>query len=196
MSDEFGPPIIAKNSSGLPFSDVFDIGADTCPGQSRIRKLDSPRGWDERAGYALSGATLVPKGDPLAVPVIEVQIWEGEQYAAWLVFAAKYLSEAVKYKPGTTTAQALSITHPLLNDPPFYITEVVVQNVSVTQPDDGIFVFAIEFKRYRKPIPALGKPPAALPFAQKPVPTAQDRTIDENTKKIAALRGLAPGVPQ
>ncbi len=186
---------IASNSIGFPHQDYFLLGADPSPGKCRIKKLDSPRGWDERAGYALSGATLVPKGDPLAVPVISVTLWNPDDYALWKAFAAKYLSQAVKFAPGTITPKALSIVHPILNDPPFYVTEVVVQNVTaVEETDDGIWEYEIEFRRYRKPMLALGKPDAAIPAATNTQPSALDKANAENAAKATELLGLA-GLP-
>jgi hypothetical protein len=190
------PAAIARNSNGFPHQDYFLIGSDQSPGNCTIKKLDSPRGWDERAGYAQSGATLVPKGDPLAVPVISVRLWTGDQYAAWKIFSAKYLSQAVKYAPGTLTPKALSLVHPILNDPPFYITEVVVQNVTaIPQTDDGIWEYEIEFRRYRKPQLALGKPDAAIPAAQATQSSALDKQNASNAAKAEILAGLAGGPP-
>jgi hypothetical protein len=189
-------PVVAANSVGFPHQDYFLIGNDQSPGQCTIKKCDSPRGWDERAGYAQNGATLVPKGDPLAVPVLSLRLWTGAQYAAWKVFSAKYLAAAVKYSPGTVIPKALSIVHPILNDPPFYITEVVVQNVTaIPQTDDGIWEYEIEFRRYNKPQLALGKPDAAIPAAQASQPTALSQLDAANAAKADELVSLAGPPP-
>jgi hypothetical protein len=183
---------IPANSIGLPTTDTFTIGQDDCPGRCELTAGGVVYGWDERKGWALTGATLVPVGDPLNEYGFRVYLWTGTQYAAWLAFAAKYLSAAVKYLSGTTTPRALSIYHRVLAAPPFSVTEVVVGKVGVpVEDDDGGWTVEITFRQYRKPQPALGKGEAAIPAAANPTPTANDKAEAEFAGKGAEFAKLA-----
>lgn len=196
------PFTIAANSIGLPNQDWFVLGggqagtSGVSPGKCTVKGLNRPQGWDVRKGNALSGATVVPTGAELAKFTILVELWAGAQYAAWKSFANTYLTRAAVVVGGTTSAKALSIVHPMVNDPPYSITECVVEDVvALAEDDNGFYAYEIHFLEYRKPIPAIGKPSQAIPVAAKPVPTAQDKVIAANTAKIAAYQGLAPPVP-
>lgn len=183
---------IAANSLGFPHQDYIILGSGQSPGVCTV-DVSRPQGWDERKGTALTGATVVPTGAPLARPIVRIKLWTGFQYAQWLTFSATYLARAAVVVPGTITTKALSIVHPILNDPPFLITEVVVEDVkAIPQTEEGIWEYEIHFLEYRKPIPALAKAAAVIPPAAKPVPTAQDRAIAANTALIASLTSVAP----
>ena len=195
--------VIAANSDGLPNQDYIVLGGGSAgsssksPGRAVVKGLPRPQGWDERKGNAITGATVVPTGAPLSRFTVVITVWAGVQYEAWKIFAAAYLARAAVVTPGTVTTKALSIAHPMVNDPPFGITEVVVENVVALEEDaDGMYSYEISFLEYRKPIPAVGKPAAAIPVATPPQPTAQDKAIAANTAKIQALAGLAPTVPR
>lgn len=199
MTDSY---VIAPNSSGLPCQDYIVLsggqgfGALQSPGKATILGLNKPQGWDQRKGNALSGATVVPTGEELSKFSVLVEVWEGTQYEQWKTFAALYLTRACVVLPGTVSAKALQIVHPQINDAPFSITEVVVEDVVAKQQgEDGMFSWEIHFLEYRKPIPAIGRPSASIPTATKPAPTAQDRTIAANTARIQQLAHLAPPVP-
>jgi hypothetical protein len=195
-------PIIAANSSGLPNQDYFVLGGGqsggtgVSPGKCVVRGPNAPQGWDVRKGTALSYATLVPSGAEVQKFTIVVTVWSGSQYDTWKIFAGRYLVRAAVVVPGTISAKALSIVHPMLNDPPFLISECVVNDVvALEESDEGWYSYEIQFLGYRKPIPAIGKPAAAIPVAQQPQPTAEDKVIAANTALIGRLAGLAPPIP-
>ena len=192
--------VVANNMAGLPCQDYIVLGNGggfaKSPGKATVKGLPRPHGWDERQGSAMQGATLAPKWDPLARFTVTVEVWSGAQYQDWLSFAAVYLSKAALVVPGTVTSRALAIVHPQVNDPPYCITEVVVENtVAQEETDDGRFCFDISFIEYRKPVPAIGLPSAAIPVAQKPPPTAADKNLDAARKAVADAKALAPPVP-
>jgi len=155
--------------------DYILIGGDRSPGVVTVDSCDSPRGWDIRKGYALSGATVVPTGDELSTVELTFGFWTADQITAWQAFAAKYFDKAVRLIPGSLTPKALSIQHPVINGAPLRVTEVVVKDCSALQNDGtGFWTARVVLLQYRKPQPALAKPPAAIPAAQQPKPTAQD----------------------
>jgi hypothetical protein len=186
------PTLVPQNGNGFPAWDYFMIGADACPCQAELVEGGSPRGWDERQGYALSGATLVPTGDHLTPVVFRIKMWDPVQWPAWQTFAAKYLNKSVRYNPGTVTPRALSITHPILNAPPWLVSEVVVDDVTVPQQDEnGLWTWEIHFHEYRAPQPAPQKPDAAIAAAQEDQPTATDQFEAEMQNLGAQLPALA-----
>jgi hypothetical protein len=192
-----GSYVIAANSNGLPNQDWIVLGASTSsrsPGKATVRGPNRPQGWDVRKGNALSGATAVPTGAELAKFTVLIEIWEATQYAEWKVFAKTYLTRAAVIVGGSP--RALAIVHPMVNDPPYSITEVVVEDVVALEEDrDGKYAYEIHFLEYCKPKPAEGKAAAAIPVATAPQPTAQEKVIAANIDKIAVLKGLAPRVP-
>jgi hypothetical protein len=197
-----GSYVVAANSVGLPNQDYIILGGGQnggsamSPGKAVVRGPNRPQGWDVRKGNALTGATVVPTGAELAKFTVLIEVWAGAQYDQWKQFSATYLSKASVVLPGTVSAKALAISHPQINDPPYSITEVVVEDVvAIEETPEGTYQFEIHFLEYRKPIPAIGKPAAAIPVATKPQPTAQDVAIAANTQRIAALAGLAPPIP-
>jgi hypothetical protein len=205
--DLSGSSTIAANMSGLPTADTFLIGVDPCPGRARLISGNSPRAWDERQAYGMTGATLVPTGDHLGVHVFKVQIWcetdetgspAGQQWTAYQAFAAKYLAKSVRFVPGSTTPRALAIYHPVLSAPPTSVTEVVVEDVTdMIQPEDeDFFECEIHFKEYRAPVLALGKPDAAVPSATEATPTAEDGADSEMSQKFDQFNSLAGQVSQ
>lgn len=189
------PSEIARNSDGFPHQDYIVLGGNVSPGVATV-EVSRPQGWDVRQGNALVGATVVPAATPLARPIVRVKLWTPAQYVKWKLFAAACLARAAVVTPGTVTTKALSIVHPILNDPPFLIESVVVEDVkAIPQTDDGIWEYEIHLLEYRKPLPQIGKPGAVIPPAAQPPPTAQDKAIAANSAKIAALNSLAPQPP-
>lgn len=179
------------NVATFPSREYVMIGGDASPGKATVRGLNSPRGWDERKGYALSGATLVPTGDELSKFEILFELWDETQMALWNSYASKYFARSVKLVPGTLKPKALGIEHPALTAPPHHITEVVVLDVIGPETDDtGGVSWVVKFEEYRKPKPALSPPDASIPAAQKPTPTAEDAADREIQDKLATLKGL------
>jgi hypothetical protein len=175
----------------FPERDYVMIGGDPSPGKATIRGCNSPRGWDVRKGYALSGATVVPTGDDLSKFEILFEFWDESQVPLWYSFASKYFDKAVRLNPGTLVPKALGIEHPILSAPPLRITEVVVEDVTQLEQDDtGGWSCVVKFLQYRRAKPALSPPDASIPAAQKATPTAQDAAEREIQEKLGTLKGL------
>ena len=188
-------------ASGLivpfPYADQIQIGPDVCPGKQTIIAGDVPSGWDERKGSFLSGATLVPTGDPLATFQILFELWDESNYYLYTVFYKKYFDPAMKLAlpPGTSMPAALTILHPVLTQAG--VQECVVTNRGLLTKDDlGLWSQTISFKRFRFAKPAPQPPIAAIPAATVTQPTAQTALERENealANQLAAASDNPPG---
>jgi hypothetical protein len=157
------------------------------PGVATVHGLDNPRNWDERQGYGFSGAVLVYKGTGLSKFTVDIDLWLETHFIEWNLFATILAAP----KPGLAGGFALGIKHPIVNGPPHGITEVVVDNVSQpVQSDTGKWTYTISFRQYRKPLPAIARPIAAIPAASAPLPTAQDAAEVEMLKLAAEVKAL------
>jgi hypothetical protein len=178
----------------FPAQDYVTIGGDKSPGKSVIFDVHTPRPWDIRKGYALTGATIVPQGDDLGTFKIRFEFWSGADVPAWYAFAAKYFDKSVRLVPGSNKPKALSILHPMLSAPPVRITACVVDDATGLEPDDdglGGYHATVSFIQYRAPKPALSPPDAAIPPAANPQPTAEDAADQEIQNKQATYQSLA-----
>lgn len=130
------------------------------PGIAEVVGASSPREWDEREGFGLSGAWIVYRGRGLAkfsvrIKLLTVADWEA--WAAWRPLVDAYPKR--RHANGKDSG-ALKIWHPYLEA--LDIRAVAV--VEVLQPvvsDDGEAIVEIRFIEYRHPKIALAKPDAA-----------------------------------
>lgn len=171
---------------GFPQQPYIVLGALTSPGVATVNGLGSPREWDIRQGYGFSGATVVYKGTGLSEFTVDIDLWKPEHFIEWNIFAA-ILAPPIPGPAGF----ALGIQHPIINGPPHGIHEVVVKNVSQpVQSELGKWTYTISFLQYRKPLPALSRPIAAIKAVGVPVPTAQDAAEIEMRKLAAQAKAL------
>jgi len=178
----------------FPTQDYVTIGGDRSPGKAIIHDVHTPRPWDIRKGYALTGATIIPQGDDLGTFKIRFELWDPADVPAWYAFAAQYFDKSVRLLPGSSKPKALSILHPMLSAPPIRITACVVDDATALEPDDdglGGWHSIVSFIQYRAPKPALSPPDAAIAPAAQPQPTAEDAADQEIQNKLATFQGLA-----
>lgn len=171
----------------LPLQDFIVIGGNKSPGRCVVRNLRTPREWEVRKGWGMSGASTVFMGNAPATFDVDIYIWDPIQWADWLVFENLYLKKSLPFvKP-----LALGIKHPVLEDRG--VTQVVVTDVTGWEESDetGEWKCTISFLEWKRPMPALGKPLAAIPAASKPAPTAQDAADVAIAAKLETLKGLA-----
>jgi hypothetical protein len=185
---------VPANSQGFPHADTFLINGSPCPGKATLIAGGSPRPWDIRKGYALSGATVVPAGDDLSKPHFRIELWDPADYTAWLAFANLNFAKSVRFKPGTTIPLALGIYHPVLSASPYFVNSVVVEDVTALVQDEyGMWTCEVHFIEYRKPKPALARPDAAFHPTQKVATTAVGALQAALVAKTARLSNLAAG---
>ncbi len=157
-----------------PVDKVILAGRES-PGIAEIQGFSSPRRWDERRGYGLSGATVVFRGlalgrGKLILRLITEQDWEDWQ--AW--------APLVQRPPSGERARALDISHPILED--LGIRSVVVEDVKQPTPsgETGEYVIEIALIEYRRPEVALARPDGS-----------DDRLPEPQTPEERAIRTLA-----
>ena len=175
-----------------PAQDFYTIAGDRSPGKAIVTITKAPRGWDERKGTYLTGATLVPIGDPLGEFRIRHEFWNMTDWPRWLAFFRKYFEKNTVTARGSTTPSVITIDHPVLKQPVQFGPCVVLDPHGPEKSEDGLWSQTIDFKQYRKPIPAPSKPLAAIPDAVAQRPTAkdnQDREIQALQNTLANLQG-------
>lgn len=181
-------------AADFPISDVFYLEGVASPGRCRVVGAGTPRGWDEIKGYAQSGATLVPTGDPLSHFSIFVDLWDpATQMPAWNTFASRFLVRSVRLLPGSLVPRALGILHPQLTTPPLSIVQVAIEDCSqLTEDDDGLWTAEIKMIDYRAIIAALPKAKGATPAHTSAAPTAEDEADAQIQALGQQAAGLAP----
>jgi hypothetical protein len=172
---------------GFPDVDFVMLGGLTPPGTSYPTGAGSPRKWDKRAGYGITGAFLVYTGADLSEFEVHVTIWTEEHWTEWLEFASVLEKPKKGQKP-----KAIGIVHPLVNRPPIRITEVVVEDVSQFEPDETreIWTCVIKLSAFKAPEPMLARPSDAIPGATPKVPTAQDAADRQIQALVGEMQGL------
>jgi hypothetical protein len=177
--------------AGPPHQDFIVLAGAPSPGLAAVKKPDSPRKWDIRDGYGLSGAVVVFMGQGLSAFDVDIFCWEDVHFAEWKVWATLTLTNP----PIGARPTSMSIQHPVLNDAPLSIKQVVVTNCTGWEQDPdgtGLWARTISFLEYRKPRPALVKPfegPPGSPIVVAPPTDPELLLIQANTAAIAKLSG-------
>ena len=185
---------------GPPYQDYFDLGGFRSPGACVVRAPNSPRKWDERQGHGFSGAFLVFTGAGLSRFEIDVYAWKDEHFLGWKIFAKGALMPPKislgvdSFLPSIGKNSSLPIKHPILNDEPHNIDQVVVEDVTGWEQDDtGKWVRTIKFIQYKAPVPVLVKAfqgPPGSPIVVKPPANPTEEIIAAKNVTIGALNGL------
>lgn len=133
-------------------TDFVILAGRRSPGIAEVTSADSPRRWDERRGYGLSGARTIFRGTGLAYPKLLLRLYTPEDFEAWNEWRP-----LVQAPPAGERPRALQIEHPFLED--LGIRAVNVKNVKQpVQTGDGEWTVEIEMIEYREPVPALAAP--------------------------------------
>lgn len=176
---------------GPPYQDFIVLGGAPSPGLAVVKGAGTPRKWDIRDGYGLSGASVVFMGEGLTPFDVDIFAWLPAHFEQWKVFARL----TIVNPPLGTRPTSLSIQHPVLQDPPLAISQVVVTNCTQWEQDPdggGLFARTISFLQYRKPRPALVKPfegPPGNPVVVAPPVDPELLAIQKQSAEIAALVG-------
>lgn len=147
------------------------------PGLCDIVGADSPREWDERKGYGLSGSIAWFKGVGLAHFSVRLRLYTSEDWEQWAVF-----KPLVDRPPYGRRPRALDIWHPLLVDQGIYA--IGVENLA--QPEqtaDGEWTIDIKMIEYRLPKYSLAMPDGAAATPADPF----EQTIERLTKVATDL---------
>lgn len=160
--------------------DYVLIAGRRSPGIADLSRAGSPRTWDERKGYGLSGATSIFRGVRLSHFVLKLRLYTSEQFAEWASFSVLVQKPPVGERP-----RQLEIWHPILED--LGITACGVEDVSQpVQTADGEWTIEIALIEYRKLTPALSRPDGAQARPIDPI----DRHIEELAAQVQVLSAL------
>jgi hypothetical protein len=171
-------------------TDYAIIAGTKTPGICEIVGADAPRKWDERQGYALSGAWLIFTGNGLAHFSIKLKLYTKQHWLEWWAFRpviSKRPKPIVQGDQFFVRPKALDIWHPLLD--PLGITSIVVESElqPVLTDETGEWTIELKVIQFRAPVgPAAAKPVASKPT---PAPDAVEQVIIDKTKILAGLAG-------
>ena len=206
------PSLVQASGPGTP-SVTFEGPAITgipMPGQWLLVEATRHYGWEMQVGSYLTGAVLIPKGDPLMAIKYMVRIWEDGTAAAWDGIVKTILRKPVFALTGAATgivsanlsSAALGISDPALKQ--LGVTTVVVKSVGalinplVSSGGKGPWTTQVEFYEYRKPLPALPIPDQTIPDPGAVSPSASNNVVQaganmsagSNALQASAARGL------
>jgi len=159
-----------------PIDFVLFAGKRT-PGLADVVGPSSPREWEERRGYGLSGARLRFLGLKLSHFSVKLRLYTAQDWTDWQKFRPIVAKPPLGKRP-----KAIDIAHPILVD--IGIRAVVIEDVGgAEQTDDGEWSIEIKLIEWRKLKPSLSTPDGATATPVDPI----EQKIAENTKTIAQL---------
>lgn len=165
-----------------PLTDPVDyilLSGERSPGIADVEGFTSPRRWDERKGYGLSGGTVIFRGIGLAAGTVSLRLFESEHFERWDTW-----KNLVQRPPIGTRGHAMDISHPQLDD--LGVTSVVIEDVSqLEQTEDGIWTVKIRMKEFRRPVLQLQAPTGSQARSADPV----DIEIETLTNQAQLLAG-------
>jgi hypothetical protein len=160
--------------------DFAMIGGILTPGKIDVMGAGTPRNWDQRMGYGLSGSFPVFTGEKLSEFQSRIRLYTAEDWEGWHGF-----QPVIARPPRGRRPRALDIWHPLLEF--CQIRSVVVQDV--LQPEEiddrGTWAAVIKFMVFRKPKITLAKPEASEPKPKDEV----EQEIEGLAKEFQKLLG-------
>lgn len=169
--------------------DFATVAGRRTPGLCEIENVGSPRQWDERRGYGVSGATLVYRGLRLASFTMKLRLYTEADWQAWHDW-----KPVVDRPPTGERAQALDIVHPLLEE--VGIRSAVVEDViAPRQTADGEWTAEIRWKEWRRPVVTATAvtDSASSTVVESNAALARERLIEERLavfNRLAAEGGL------
>lgn len=162
-----------------PFTAPVDyvvVAGQRTPGLAEVVGAGSPRQWDERRGFDMTGATLRFRGKKLGRFSIKLTLATSEEFAAWATFSRVVLALPARGRG------ALTLVHPILND--WGIRSGVVEDVVQPTPDGdtGKYVVEIKMIERRPPAPAGSTTAGSV---DSPAPNPLQAEIERNSARIA-----------
>lgn len=154
--------------------DYAIIAGKRTPGICDIVGASSPRKWDERDGYGLSGATLWFKGVGLAHFSIKLRLYTDQDWEDWYAF-----KPLVERPPLGKWPKSKDIHHPLLVD--LGIKSIVIEDLLQAErtDDSGEWTQEIKAIEFRTPKFTLAKPDGSAATPADPVEQEIGRLTDQ-----------------
>jgi hypothetical protein len=171
-----------------PITDPVDyilLAGKRSPGLAEVKGAGSPREWDIRKGYGLSGAASVFTGLSLAKFTVTLRLYTVEDWADWHVW--KPLVDKVPKRRGGEGKDSgkLDISHPLLWE--CGIKAAGVEDVKQPeQTGDGEWSIEILFIEFRMPKFALAKPEGAAATTVDPVEEEWIKPLMQQVQRLAS----------
>jgi hypothetical protein len=139
------------------------LGGRKTPGLADIVGASSPRKWEERAGYALSGAVVVYTGLALAHFSIKLRLYTEQDWEDWHAFRPTVERLPRAY----ARSGALDIVHPITQH--LGIRAIVVEEIlQPEQTNDGEWTIELKVIEYRSPVVSVAKAEGAAATPQDP----------------------------
>lgn len=186
LSDAVGPvPAITP----FPAVDSVTICGLVLPGRWTLSSADKEFGYQIQEGNFLTGATVLPKGDPLVVAKFKGVLWQADQVQAFKTIRSSYLTRPV-FGTGPFTA-ALGVDHPELKA--LGVKSVVVQRITpLIDEGGGYWTCELTLLQYRKPRPAMAAPKQEIPGVTSPTPKPKDQ-LDRDIQGAQGQRDALMG---
>jgi hypothetical protein len=152
-------------------TDYALIAGKRTPGLCDVVGAGSPRAWDERRGYGLSGSTVVFRGTRLADFTLRLRLYTVDDWSAWAEFKPTVLRP-----PAGERARALDIVHPQLAE--VEIAACVIKDVKapVKTSPEGEWTIEIMCQEFRRPVVAVAPIGSSAPRVES---YAEGQAMDE-----------------
>lgn len=162
--------------------DVVVVAGRAAPGLAEVTGAGTPRGWDERKGLGLSGATLAQVGDGLPKFAINIYLWLPSHFTAWDAWKPLVARQA-----RGTRYPVQDVYYPDLAE--LGISRMVVLDLKQREAvdDKGLYRYVIECQEWRKPLPVYSTPTGSKSSTQYARSDAADEEIGRLMKQIADL---------
>jgi hypothetical protein len=156
--------------------DVFVLAGAAAPGLAEVTGAGTPRGWDERKGLGLSGATLAQVGDGLPKFTVYVYLWEADHFRLWDAWKPRIARGArgSRYTP-------MDVFHPDVQELGIARAVVLDWKQRENVGEQGLYRYPIEMQEWRKPLPVYNVPAGSSANGQY----AKSDSFDDFIKKLA-----------
>ena len=164
--------------------DYILLAQQKSPGIAEVVGASSPRKWDEREGFGITGSFSVFKGRGLAHFSVKLRLYTPEDWTGWAAW--KPLVDKLPTRRGGSGKDSgvLDIWHPLLVDRD--IKAVAVEEVKAPeQTDHGEWTIEIRFIEFRHPKLTLAKPEGAAATTVDPIEEQVIKPLLEQLQELA-----------
>ena len=161
--------------------DKIQLAKRLTPGICDIDGLGSPRDWEERGGYGLSGATVVFKGKKLSHFSIKFRLYTVKDWTDWYAFLP-----FVSRLPIGKNAKGLDVKSKLTEM--LGIKSIVIDDIlAPTQTGDGEWTVELKVIEYRSPTFALSKAEGSEATPEDPVNAQVQAALILFQQKLEAM---------
>jgi hypothetical protein len=164
--------------------DYILLAGKRSPGLADVRGASSPRAWDEREGFGLSGAFSVFKGRRLAHFAVHLRLYTPQDWLDWYAWKPLVDKLPTRRGGGGKDSGAMDIWHPVLEA--LDIRAVAV--AEVMQPEQleaGEWAVEIKFIEFRHPKVTLATPEGSTATPVDPIEENIIKPLTEQLQRLA-----------